>query len=193
MDNINWNDHTPHQVFNSDAYDSCGPMDAIGNKIIYAANIPNRSTPAPLNIYDLAEGKDVFSSKVILDQQIVKISRTSNCAYYASEGKMWALNLDTFVKKVVWHDSSYFYVTDAPRGRLIMWSRGDVKVFSIKPDGSIDLIDTVPANLPMPPHWECGLTLSFDGNFVASSQGHEKSGVSIVDLTTKKKTSFEIL
>jgi hypothetical protein len=177
-------------IFEDDNYYGCGAFDTYQYKMAYTATGGNSSQPTLLCIYDFKTGKQSYQNILKLDQQQIRIASISCCAYYASEGKLWALNLETYEKKVVWNSNGRFFINHATNSKLALLDGGTLRLFDIQSSGQLDLYESISVSLS-PSYWEVGFTLSSDGNFVGSSSGYEKNKVSIVDLKKKKQTNFQ--
>lgn len=186
-----WGNLAVHDVFSSREYHGCGPMDTVCDKLVYCA-FRNSNTPSVLNVYDFATQQTVYSDTLVLDQQIIRASGVSRCAYYAAAGGMWALDLHALTVRQVLAVNGPFYVTHDPDSKMVVLSNGILHVFSVNSDGSLTSIGSVPATLN-PCFWSTGLTLSEDGRFVACVSGQYHSDVSITDLTTGIPISFNFV
>ena len=186
-----WGNLAANDVFSSHEYYGCGPMDTVCGKLVYCA-FRNSNAPSALSVYDFATQQNVYSDLLVLDQQIIRASAVSRCAYYAAAGGMWALDLHTLTARQVLPVNGPFYVTHDQHSKMVVLSNDVLHVFSVNPDGSLTNIDSVSATLT-PSFWSTGLTLSEDGRFVASASGHYQSEVSITDLLTRTSTRFNFI
>ena len=191
MKALNWSNATSELIFDNTAFYGCGPMDSLNGKLIFSAGQGMATVPSLLNVYDYAAGKIVFSNTLVLEQQTIRASSISNCAYYAAAGGMWALNLQTYQAQQVWPSNGPFYLTHGPQGKMVILLNGVLQVLAIQADGSLSLTASVPTALS-PDYWDIGLTLSNDGNYVASASGYDNNLLQVLDLTTGATTNFSI-